>query len=75
MKSPTVKDVLYAMEYLDEKLVGRHRLAGTTGGTQWRLSKSRKDVTERVAEEACRDPHVVNLPAPLGFSKKGWQHA
>jgi len=68
MRKPiTAKDVLYALEYLNDRLVMHP-------GGKWRL-QSGQPVPPRVAYEAKSHGGVVGIPDHSGLAVYGWARA
>lgn len=68
MRKPlTAKDVLYALEYLNERL--------TLRSGKWSLEPSNQKVTPHVADEAKAHGGVVGRPDRSGLAVYVWQRA
>lgn len=67
-KSLTAKDVLYALEYLNERLV-----LGRDG--KWTLEPSHQRVLPHVADEAKAHGGVVGRPDHSGLAVYAWSAA
>ena len=67
-KQLTAKDVLYALEYLHERLT-----LGSDG--KWRLGASNQIVPAHVADEAKAHGGVVGRPDRSGLAVYVWQSA
>jgi hypothetical protein len=67
-KQITTKDVLYALEYLSERLVLRP-------DGKWRLEPSGQIVPDRAADEAKAHGGIVAYPDRSGLAVYGWRAA
>lgn len=72
--NPTVKDILYALEYLNAELV--RRPADKPGAKcSWTLEPDSRRVPEKVAEAARSHIAVVSIPMPAGEVRYVWRKA
>lgn len=67
-KAATVKDVLYALEYLDARLVMK-------AGGKWSLEPSGQSVPPRIADEVKAHGGVVGRPDRSGNATYVWSRA
>lgn len=67
----TLKDVIYALEYGHEQLIG----SASPRGLRWSLSVSRIAVDGHTVDQARLDPNVISLGDWSGAAHYGWKAA